>query len=240
MGEQDSAAPCLVVFCKRPALFQGKQRLAKTIGAPQALIFAQAFLNCALEDARAWTRSGYGPVVLSPASPDDRDWAMGLRDGGLLDQGTLVLAQPEGGLGYRLWAIDQELRRRGFDRIIFMGSDAPMLKPQHFDAAARAFLTKDIMLSPADDGGVTLMGARIPWPDLTGLPWSTDKLGHALATYCADNGMTVENISPSYDIDIEADLIKLQGDLVDDPRPARQYLYQQVSEFMGRDRINYG
>lgn len=236
MGAAASCAPCLVVFCKRPALFQGKQRLAKTIGAPQALIFARAFLNCALEDARAWTRSGYGAVILSPASPDDRDWARGL----LQNKETLVLAQPKGGLGYRLWAIDQELRRRGFGRIIFMGSDAPMLTPQHFDAAARAFLTKDIMLSPADDGGVTLMGARIPWPDLTDLPWSTNKLGQALATYCTDKDMTVENILPSYDIDIEADLIKLQGDLADDPRPARQYLYQKISEFMSRDRINYG
>ncbi|MCF6215891.1 MAG: DUF2064 domain-containing protein [Emcibacter sp.] len=233
MGEV--AAPCLVLFCKRPALFRGKQRLAKTIGAPQALIFAQAFLNCALEDTRAWADSGYGSVVLSPASPDDLDWAMGL-----LNRDSLILAQPEGGLGYRLWAIDQELRRRGFDRIIFLGSDAPMLKPQHFTEAARALLTRDIMLSPADDGGVTLMGARIPWPDLRGLPWSTDKLGQALATYCADNDMTVENISPSYDVDIEADLLKLQDDLAGDPRPARQYLYQQINEFRGRDKINYG
>ncbi|VAX05105.1 hypothetical protein MNBD_ALPHA03-519 [hydrothermal vent metagenome] len=240
MDEEQAAEPCLILFCKRPALFQGKQRLAKTIGAPQALIFAQAFLNCALEDTRAWADSGYGSVVLSPASPDDLDWAMGLLEGGLLNRDSLILAQPEGGLGTRLWAIDQELRRRGFDKIIFMGSDAPMLKPLHFDAAARALLTKDIMLSPADDGGVTLMGSRIPWPDLRGLPWSTDKLGQALATYCADNDMTVENISPSYDIDIEADLLKLQGDLADDPRPARQSLYQQISEFRGRDRINYG
>lgn len=231
---------CLVLFCKRPALFQGKQRLAKTVGAQQALIFAEAFLDCALEDARIWIRSGYGAAVLSPASPDDRDWAMGLRDGELLDQDSLVLAQPEGGLGYRLWAIDQELRRRGFNRIIFMGSDAPMLKPLHFTEAARALLTKDIMLSPADDGGVTLMGARLPWPDLTALPWSTDQLGQALKKHCTDHDMTVENISPSYDVDIEEDLLKLQDDLADDPRPARQYLYQQISEFRGRDRINYG
>jgi len=239
MSNQKVAAPCLVIFCKRPALSQGKQRLAKTIGAKQALIFSQAFLDCALEDARAWRgsghRNGYGPVVLSPSLPDDRDWASKL-----LDQDTLVLVQPEGRLGHRLQAIDQELRTHGHDKIIFLGTDVPMLKPHHFNAAAQALLSRDIVLSPALDGGVTLMGARLPWPDLTALPWSSDQLGQALEKQCRDNELTVENIATSYDIDVEADLIKLQGDLVDDPRPARKFLYRLVSDFMARDKVNYG
>jgi len=233
IGDWHPAAPCLVVFCKRPALFQGKQRLAKTIGAEQALIFSQAFLNCALEDARAWT--GSGPVVLSVASPDDRAWA-----GGLLDQNIMTLVQPDGNLGHRLQATDQALRRLGHEKIIFLGTDVPMLKPHHFEAAARALLTRDVMLSPASDGGVTLMGARMPWPDLTGLPWSTDKLGQSLEKQCRDKGLSVETIAPSYDIDVEEDLGKLRYDLAGDPRPARQYLYHKISEFIARDRINYG
>ncbi len=225
------AAPCLVVFCKRPALFHGKQRLAGTIGAQQALIFAGLFLDCALEDAHSWD----GPFVISPACPESRDWA-----GGLLDGEHMVMAQPEGCLGHRLQTIDRQLRDRGYDRIIFMGSDAPTLKTAHFDETVRALRTGDIVLSPALDGGVTIMAARRPWPDLTVLPWSRDILGRSLAQHCRNHGLEVCHISPGYDIDVATDLIRLHQDLASDPRPARQNLYGALCDFLEQGRVGYG
>ncbi len=224
-------APCLVVFCKRPALFHGKQRLADTIGAQQALTFAGLFLDCALEDADIWD----GPLVISPACPETREWATGLLDGG-----HRVMAQPEGCLGYRLQTIDQQLRAEGHDRIIFMGSDAPTLKTAHFDETVRALQTGDIVLSPALDGGVTIMAARRPWPDLTILPWSTDILGRSLTQHCRNHDLAVRHISPSYDIDVAADLIRLQQDLASDPRPARQRLYGVLCDFLEQGRVGHG
>ena len=44
----------LVIFCKWPRLNQGKQRLAKTIGAELALEVAKLLLDCAMEDAADW------------------------------------------------------------------------------------------------------------------------------------------------------------------------------------------
>jgi len=222
--------PTLVIFCKRPALYQGKQRLAKTIGAAQALLFAQAFLACALEDARAWP----GPVVLSPASVDDHDWAA------TLWVGAEVMAQPDGGLGHRLWIIDQQLRDQGHQQIIFMGTDAPMLSPGHFEQARRAMNDHDIILSPALDGGVTLMGARRGWPQMADLPWSTDRLGLALEQLCHMQGYPVKNIRPSYDIDVAEDLPRLWRDLSADPRPARRALYDQLGEFLTPEGVKYG
>lgn len=222
--------PTLVIFCKRPGLFQGKQRLAKTIGAAQALLFAQAFLDCALEDARSWP----GLVVLSPASVDDLDWASSLLEG------TDVMAQPDGGLGDRLWIIDQQLRDQGHEQIIFMGTDAPVLIPAHFEQARRALDDHDIILSPALDGGVTLMGARRGWPQMADLPWSTDRLGHALEQLCHAEGYPVKNIMPSYDIDVAEELPRLRRDLSADPRPARRALYGQLGEFLAQEGVQYG
>lgn len=228
---KENKTPCLVIFCKRPALFQGKQRLAKTIGAEQTYVFARAFLNCALEDARAWP----GPVVLSPASAEDDAWA-----GSLLDRGHRVLAQQDGCLGHRLQTVDHQLRDAGHGGIIFIGTDAPALKPTHFEEARRALDDSDVVLSPASDGGVTIMGSRRGWPDLTGLPWSTDGLGKGLENLCGDQGQTVKNISPSYDIDVEENLGRLWRDLSGDFRPARQSLYRQLDEFLEQDRVKYG
>ncbi|MBL4894731.1 MAG: DUF2064 domain-containing protein [Emcibacter sp.] len=225
---------CLVVFCKRPALNQGKQRLAATIGAEQAFVFAQAFLDCALDDARIWP----GSVVLSPASVEDEAWAAGLLDHS--HQAHQVIVQPEGNLGHRLWTVDRALRELGQDRIIFMGSDAPMLTACHFGAAAQALEDSDVVLSPATDGGVTLMGTRIGWPDLTDLPWSTDQLGAALENLCRARGDHVKNILPSYDVDVVADLAILWRDLSGDPRFARKKLYKLLDQFLTEQGAQFG
>lgn len=221
---------CLVVFCKRPGLLVGKQRLAKTIGAEQALAFARSFLDCALEDAAAWP----GPVVLSPASPDDAAWA-----GGLLARDCTVLSQPPGGLGERLQTVDHKLRQEGQHRIIFIGSDAPALKAQHYNAARGALDHADVVLCPADDGGVTIMGARCRWPELGPLPWGTGGLGAALEEICRQQGLATRILSSSYDIDVEADLCRLRDDLANDRRPARRHLYQQISLFLKEEAVRY-
>lgn len=221
---------CLVIFCKRPTLFQGKQRLAKTIGAKQCLTFAQSFLNCALEDAREWP----GPVILSPSSPQDTEWASRL-----LERDSKVMAQPEGGLGHRIQMIDRQLRAEGYSKIVFIGTDAPALRPDHYEEARKEISLTDVVLGPASDGGVVIMGSSVPWPDLRPLPWSTTHLGSALAKTCLQQGLGVTNISPGYDIDVEADFLKLVRDLSDDPRPARQCLYQQLREFLQQGETRY-
>lgn len=228
--ENKKTESCLVLFCKRPALYQGKQRLAKTIGAAQALIFAWSFLDCALEDVVLWP----GPVILSPSSADDIAWAQGL-----LDRDYQVIAQSEGNIGHRIQTIDHQLRGAGYGRIIFIGSDAPALKTDHYEAAIIAMRQADVLLCPASDGGVAIMGSRVAWPDLRDLPWSTERLGHALETLCRGQGLEVQNISPCYDIDLEEDLMKLQRDLANDPRPARQRLYKQIAEFLTQDDRQY-
>ncbi len=226
--EKRNDRPCLVVFCKRPALFQGKQRLARSIGAEQALTFARSFLSCALEDAQAWP----GPVVLAPASPGDIPWAQTL-----LDHDGLAIAQPQGGFGHRLQEIDRTLRRQGHNKIVFIGTDAPALTPTHYREARTALADSDIVLGPAADGGVTIMGARTPWPDFRSLPWGTNRLGQALEERCRRRGLSTKTISASYDIDVEADLDLLVTDLANDRRPARQRLYAQVRSFLNQQAI---
>lgn len=223
--------PVLVIFCKRPALFQGKQRLAATIGAEQAYIMAKALLGCALEDAQDWP----GPVVLSPASCGDSTWA-----DRLLERNRQVLAQSDGCLGIRLRTVDRRLREDGLGRIIFIGTDAPILSPDHYEEARLALNHSDIVLSPARDGGVTIMGSRRGWPDMTGLPWSTGRLARALEILCDGRGHSVKNISPSYDIDREEDLLRLWHDLSGDRRPARQYLRGKIGKFLEQGRVKYG
>lgn len=213
-----SGAPAtLVLLFKRPKIGQGKQRLAASLGVERALLLAEHFLSCALEDLAAWQ----GPVVLAPADSADSGWA------GQLLREALVVPQTEGNLGQRLVALDRQLRRRGHQQLLYIGSDAPALTPGHYRSASQQLAETGVVLSAADDGGVTLMASAHPWPvELIDLPWSTDRLGLSLAACCQDQGLRVSYMAPSYDIDVERDLARLNADLADDDRSARQALYQ--------------
>ena len=216
--ESNNQLPTLVVICKRPKLHQGKQRLAATLGAEQALILAGGFLQCALEDARDWP----GRVVLSPASVDDAEWASSLIED------AEVYPQSDGNLGQRLMEVDQQLRDAGHDNIVYIGTDSPILDNRHYSAVIQAFNRYPVVLSAASDGGVTIMGNRLPWPQIGSLPWSTEKLGETLKAACEGEGIEVGYILPSYDVDVEEDLRRLADDLQHDSRPARKKLLEKL------------
>ena len=220
MSDSPIEGSVLVVFLRRPALNVGKQRIAADLGAEAALGLSQCLLAAALEDALEWP----GQVVLAPACSADVDWTHDLLDG----QAEIV-AQPTGNLGERINAVDQIVRKSAPPRVIFIGTDAPSLDYDYLVQSRDALVRFDVVLGPADDGGVTLMGARQPWPDLSGLPWETPELGNALEAACADQGLSVNRLGRRYDVDTHSDLVRAYADLQRDPRPARQQLVQWIA-----------
>ena len=189
--------------------------MPRRVGREAAHAIARALLACTLEDLAGWA----GPIVLAPAAAQDADWARSL-----LGARARVLPQPDGNLGERLEAIDRELRQDGHERLLFIGTDAPALPAGFFAAAAAALERADVVLAPARDGGVTLMGARRAWPSLGALPWSTPSLGAALEAACRARGDSIARLAESGDIDEAADLDWACEALAGDTRAARREL----------------
>jgi len=202
-------------------LGRGKQRIAADLGAATTLDLASHLLATTLEDACDWP----GVVILAPASTGDVDWA-----DRLLSRPHQVIGQPEGNLGHRINAVDEAAREAGHTHLIYIGSDAPILDAEYFARARSALVTHDVVLGPADDGGVTLMGAKTAWPDLANLPWSTAGLGDSMEQTCMEHGLTVCRLEKRYDIDLAQDLPRLYDDLQDDSRPARQKLRRWLND----------
>ncbi len=214
----------LVIFCRRPKLNQGKQRLVNDSSAESALCIAKALLECALEDARNWL----GPVVLACSEHTDLAWAKSLNiNAKILAQ---LPANQNGNLGVRLNYVDKTLRALGHKELIFIGTDAPMLTTAHYQASIKALQSSKIALSHADDGGVVIMANSVPWPALERLPWSTDTLSFGLLKVCTEHLLSVTYIQPGYDIDFITDLRRLVADLKSDNRPARQALIQTIND----------
>jgi glycosyltransferase A (GT-A) superfamily protein (DUF2064 family) len=165
-----------------------------------------------------------GPVILAPAAAGDHDWA-----GQLGPDSWQVLGQGDGNLGQRLNTIDALARALGHEQLVYIGSDAPLLNAAFFEQARQSLQSADVVLGPADDGGVTLMAARKPWPALKDLPWSSATLGDALAELCEQAGHRIEWLPASADVDRPEDLPVLLTALAADPRPARRALHDWLA-----------
>jgi glycosyltransferase A (GT-A) superfamily protein (DUF2064 family) len=200
---------------KRPQ--QSKRRIAATLGRLADEV-AGLLLECALEDLAQWP----GNVCLAPADSRDLGWAESLLTNSAGRR--YIVAQPEGNLGQRIMHVDQLIRSQGEEKIIMLGTDCPTLTPQYIRQADEALERRAVVLGPARDGGVVLMGTSRPWPDLAGLPWSTSQLRQALTTVCENHQRQISCLSELADVDAEADLVGLQSGLDGDPRPARQSL----------------
>ena len=244
------AHPSLVVMLKAPE--NAKRRLAAEVGdlAGEA---AAHLLACALEDARSWS----GPTWLSPASQRDWDWLLSEIDAELApaqpscssSTGTTsphdadttthcgkifgLIPQRGGNLGERINYVDSELRRRGVGRLIFVGTDCPGLDSAYLEQAASSLESADAVLGPAGDGGVVLMGARRPWPDLKGLGWSTQGLCEELRNRCLDDGWNVATLDVREDVDALGDLLGAGALLMGDERLSRRGLAKWLSAHRG-------
>ncbi|CAA0115533.1 2-phospho-L-lactate guanylyltransferase [BD1-7 clade bacterium] len=213
----------LVIFCKRPRLGQGKQRLTRHLAADDVLKIANALLDCTLEDAANWP----GPVVLAVSEPEDRRWGETI-----MPINATCIAQPTGNLGDRLQGVDRQLRQQGHQRTITIGTDAPALNLNTLFDIDQQLTHKDIVLMPADDGGVVAMANRHPWPPLTHLPWSTATLGDSLAQACIREGLHLSHTRSGFDVDELHDLQHLQYALQADTRPARCQLLTLLNHLL--------
>ncbi len=224
MSDTESERATLVVFCRRPAPGVGKQRVAAVAGPALAVALGERLLAAALEDAASWP----GPVALSPATAADCDWAAGL-----LARPAQIVPQDGDSLGARLQHVDRALRAAGHRQLVFIGSDAPMLDYAYYARARIALRHCDVVLGPAEDGGVTLMAARVAWPDIAGLPWGGAQLAEALDRRCRARGLVVHELDRQYDVDEVDVLPRLYRDLARDPRPARRALREWLDRQAG-------
>ena len=225
--------PALVLFFKRPRIGVGKQRVAASIGPEKAYRLAQGMLDCALEDMANWQ----GALVFAVASADDLSWVENTIAETFCDHATFVLAQGEGNMGQRLNTVDSKLREMGFQELYYIGSDAPILDRKTYAQARDTISTHDALLARSEDGGVTLMAAKKPWPPLSELPWSTPILGDTLLACCQRHGWSIGEIDGLYDVDTIEELNRIRNDLSGDGRRARQALLQQIEELVSGNGI---
>ncbi len=139
----------LVIFARAPRAGRVKTRLAAAIGEAAALAAYRRLLSHTLEVAAA---AGC-PVTLAVDGEDDGSLAQAAADNGW------TLARQHGGdLGARMHAAFVEAFATGARRVVLIGCDCPVLRPDDLDEAFRRLARDDAVFAPAEDGGYVLVG----------------------------------------------------------------------------------
>ncbi|MBX3446344.1 MAG: TIGR04282 family arsenosugar biosynthesis glycosyltransferase [Parvibaculaceae bacterium] len=140
--------PQLVIMAKRPQIGRVKTRLARDIGAAEALRF---FRSASASLIRRVARDPRWQTVIAIA-PDEAT-----HDRGIWPADIPRVPQGGGDLGARMGRLFRELPP---GPVVIIGADIPGITRAHVACAFAALGNRDAVLGPADDGGYWLVGLR--------------------------------------------------------------------------------
>ena len=159
-----------------------------------------------------------------------------------LDIPAVWTVNPQGGgnLGERLARAARDARRDGVDRLVIIGSDAPLLPTALVETAFSELDHRDAVLAPAEDGGYVLIAIaveRLPETALdclfAGIPWGTGAVRQATADAAGRASLRFGELPSHWDVDRPEDLPRLAAaiqalDQTDLPRRTAAIVIEDV------------
>lgn len=201
------------IFCKTPAPGLSKTRLSPPLRPDECAAISACFIRdltaTIAEVAHDGTCEGY--AVYTPLGTE-----AALRS--LLPPGFRLLPQCDGDFGTRLAAATRELLETHAGAIL-VNADSPTLPAAILREAISATRQGDtIVLSPALDGGYTLIGTSALHARLyEDIPWSTAQVFQKTVERANEIGQRVVTVPGWYDVDDAASLRILESELAGVP-----------------------
>jgi rSAM/selenodomain-associated transferase 1 len=200
----------VAIICKTPSPGKSKTRLSPPLRPEECAQIS----SCFIRDLSATIASleadddVHGYAVYTPLGTEDA-----LRR--LLPDSFGLVLQAEGDLGQRLDRGIADLVAAGHAGAILINSDSPTLPRTILRAAVEALKSGDrAVISPALDGGYTLIGLSRPHPHLfTQIPWSTDTVFRLTLERAREIELPVVVLDPWYDVDDAASYAMLEREL---------------------------
>ncbi len=198
----------LIIVAKQPEAGRTKTRLSPPLNGQQAAALYHHFLLDTLELMQqveiAQPILAYTP---DEALPFFRD---------LAPDGFEFVPQVGPDLGERLHNVLSACLQNGYQQAVVMDSDSPTLP---VDTLRRAFReldepATDVVLGPCEDGGYYLIGLKEPCADLfRGVPMSTPQVAAETLQRAQEQGLRVAQLPRWYDVDLYADIQRLDEEL---------------------------
>ncbi len=233
----------VAIVCKTPAAGKSKTRLSPPLRPEECAAISSCFIRDLSQTIQSLADDGdvQGCAVYTPFGSETV-----LRR--LLPDAFELTLQGEGDLGARLLKGTADLLDAGYAGAILVNSDSPTLPKAILREAVDAVRQGDnVVLSPALDGGYTLIGLSRPHARLfDDMPWSTEAVYRLALERAAELGLPVVNVPGWYDVDDAASFRMLEdevggigpafaaGHLVAADAPATRQFVLDRNEFLKR------
>jgi len=198
----------VAIVCKTPEAGKSKTRLSPPLQPDECAAISSCFIKDLASTIASLAQEGdvTGYALYTPVGSE-----ASLRQ--LLPATFDIMPQHEGDFGERLLhgAIDLLSSHSG---AILVNSDSPTLPASILRAAVDAVKSGDhVVMSPAHDGGYTLIGlARLHRRLFEDIPWSTPAVHRRTTERAEEIGIPVINVPGWYDVDDAASLQLLQDE----------------------------
>jgi rSAM/selenodomain-associated transferase 1 len=213
-------ACALAMMIKVPRAGASKTRLVPPLTPQEAAALSACFLRDTAENiaaaCAAFEGAAEGVAAYTPLG------AEGAFDS-LLPRDFSLLMQRGDDFGARLFNVAQDLLAIGYDSLCLINSDSPTLPTRALVAAVEE-LSKPgerVVLGCADDGGYYLIGIKAAHARLfEEIDWSTARVSAQTVERAREINLPVVALPAWYDVDDDATLARLCGELFAPTRPA--------------------
>jgi len=192
----------LIVFVKAPRKGQVKTRLAAQIGEEFALRLYQAMVKDLMENIQP-AREYDIHVLVWPHGTENvvRNW---------LDWNGYISSQGSGDLGKKLFLAFKKSFRKGYKRVIIIGSDLPGISSDLISSGLKRLHKYPLVLGPAVDGGYYLIGLNSLQPQLfSAMNWSTSGVLRETIRRAQQSDLSFQLLKELRDIDTFEDVAAL-------------------------------
>ena len=186
----------LIIFAKNPVLGRCKTRLANGIGPENALAVYRILLQHTTKITRNLKVDK--EVFYTDFIDHEDNWDSTIYKKEL---------QRPGDLGQKMQAAFEAGFKKGYQKIVLIGTDLISLEASDIEKAFKALDSNTVVFGPAQDGGYYLIGLTQMRPELfKNIPWST---AEALTKSLEQLDQTYQLLQLKNDIDTVEDLAEI-------------------------------
>jgi len=197
---------CLIVFAKTPVRGSVKTRMRPFLSEEECLRLHSLLLRLWMRRLRDWDIGQiHKAVFLTPLSH-----GAGLPDL-MVETPTGVDVETQQGedLGERLSHALNKKWDDGFRKLVFIGTDSPMLLVEDLRAAFQALEEAEVVLGPTTDGGYYLIGLSALLPTLfSGISWGTSEVLRETVQRLEADSIRWQRLREGFDLDTYEDLAR--------------------------------
>ena len=198
------------IMCKTPTAGASKTRLSPPLSSAECAEISACFITDLANTIDQISRTG-DVVPYAVYTPQGSEEALRR----LLPESFRLVLQCDGDFGQRLLQGTIDLLDAGHSGAILVNSDSPTLPAAVLQQAVDAVGDGDnVTLSPAVDGGYTLIGLSKPHVHLfEDIPWSTSEVYRLTLQRAQEISLTAQIVHGWYDVDDKHSLQMLEDEL---------------------------